>query len=88
MGLFSRKPAIEMPKAIPSEEFNKLQTQIIELSGKIGILGAEYTKLEMELDTIKRKIKYDRTKNPEDSSTESSGLPKTAKGLNTFNPFA
>lgn len=92
MGLFSRKPLPEPPapsKPIPSEEFSKLQTQIIELSGKIGILGAEYTKLEMEIDIIKRKIKYDRTKTPEDSSPESSGLPKTPpKGLYTFNPFA
>lgn len=89
MGLFWKKPPVEppaQPKPIPSEEFSKLQTQIIELSGKIGILGAEYTKLEMEIDIIKRKIKYDRTKTPEDTDV-SSGLPK-AKGLNTFNPFA
>ena len=87
MGLFSKKPATEPVKPIPSDEFTKLQNQIIELSGKIGILGAEYTKLEFEIDTIKRKIKYTRDKTPEDPSG-SSGLPTTQpKGLNTYNPF-
>jgi len=89
MLFFGKKPTVEPvtpTKPIPSEEFAKLQTQIIELSGKIGILGAEYTKLEMELDIIKRKIRY---KHPEDlDASKSSGIPANPpKGLNTYNPF-
>lgn len=89
MGLFSKKPIPEAPqpsKPIPSEEFSKLQSMIVELSGKIGILGAELTRLDMEVTTIKKK--WRNVKTPEEAPGASSGLPTTTpKGLNTYNPF-
>lgn len=86
MCFWKKKPAVEPQIKPNSEEYAKMYSLFVEVSGKNSILRADLEALKLELDNLKTKMRYNRTKNPEDSA-ESSGLAH-AKALNSLNPFA
>lgn len=73
---------------LTSDEFSKLQNQIVELSGRIGMFQAQITAINAEMETLRSKFNKRNTKTPEENPSFSSGLPiNGSKGINTFNPF-